>query len=110
MPRLFQPPLTVTPGSFFLTRNTLGPGPPAEPQLATMPSATPALVTQLFSALRVTAPFCATALETGAQNWLRLPFSENARVLRCRPAATSRSTASNLAGSARQQFAPQWCI
>src|SRR5262245_35357435 len=68
IPRLFHPPATVTPGSSFRTRKTLGPGPAVEPQLATIPSATPALVTQLFSALRVTVFPWAVALETGAQN------------------------------------------
>ena len=44
----------------------------------------------------MTCPFCRCTWLTGAQKWLREPFSLKARVERCRPAATSRRTASRI--------------
>ena len=53
IPRLVQPPVIETPASSFFTSQTLAPEPSELMLLATMPWASPALVTQLFSALYV---------------------------------------------------------
>ena len=53
----------------------------------TYESASPADVTQLFSASRTTESPLARAVPMVAQNWLRDPFSEKASVLRWEPPA-----------------------
>ena len=52
----------------------------------------PAEVTHDFSADTDTWPFDCVMCETGAQNCERDPFSDSASVVRCRPAAISRSS------------------
>ena len=56
-------------------------------------SASPAEVTQDFVAFKRTCPFSRAAVLVGAQNWLRDPVSENARVDTCFPAAMASRVA-----------------
>lgn len=55
---------------------------------------------------------CLVARETGAQKWLRDPFSLNARVVKCSPAAMRFNVAAWLAdgAAAAMHAVPMTCI
>src|SRR5215475_15139568 len=83
-------PPTLSPGVFAGTSQiVLAPSAASGLLDQTYESASPAEVDQLFFASRRTAPFTPVAELIGAQNWLRDPISEKARVVTFSPRATA---------------------